>query len=372
MPARRETQREFRHIAAYVDFNIALEYKGGRAGRDGLIVAHANSKLSRDMADPVRRQVNLEDLRNLFDKLAGPDIRVADLSDAGNFMGELLLVSEIQELFHEAYSALPDSEGVRLRVRCKDDVMKQVPWEFARINMGDGSVFTPLAVNPRLSIVRYEELRFPPPAPELRTILMVSALDAGRAGGKSYPELPTNSLDAPRFYGALPVQVISVDPPTKESLKAALRDQQVDIFHFWGHGERSKGTAGRSGLVIDYPDGRGADILTGEKLVPILDRAGVTLAVLGACHSGEYVPGANGYGVAEALVHAGIPIVVAMQHRIEASHMAEFNQRFYASLFNGATVDEAVSRGRIRLHEIGAHYGRPILYHRSDSGAFLT
>lgn len=369
----RETPREIRRIAVYIDFNIALEYKSAvRAGRDGLIMAQASSKLSRDMSGPVKHRFNLDHYRSLLENLESPDIRVTDLADAGKFLGELLLVLEIRELFHESYSTLGSSEGLRLRVHCKDDVTKRLPWEFARIDMGDGCEFTPLAINPKLSLARYEEVRFPPPRPELRSELVVSSLDAGRAGGKSYVDLPIDSLDAPRRYDALPVQVLSVDPPTKESLNAALRGQRVDIFHFWGHGERSKGAGSLPGLILDYPDGRGADVLTGADLAPILDQAGVSLAVLSACHTGEHVPIQHKSGVAQALVHAGIPIVVAMQHQIDVTHAVEFNKRFYSSLFSGATVDEAVSRGRIRLHEIGAHYGRPVLYHRSDSGAFLT
>ncbi|MGH3933631.1 MAG: CHAT domain-containing protein [Pseudonocardiaceae bacterium] len=344
---------------------------GGGSGRAGLLVAQANSKLARDMPDPVEYRFDFDRYRGLLESLESPDVKVTDLADAGGFLGELLLIPAVWELFHEAYSSLASSEGLRLRVRCKDHVMKQLPWEFARIDMGDGAEPAPLAVNPRLSLVRYEELQFPPPVPELRTELVVSALDAGRAGGRSYVDLPPDSLDVPRRYDDLPVDFLPVAQATRESLEMALRGQRVDIFHFTGHGERSKGAGLPPGLVLDYSDRRGADILTGADLAPILDRAGVSLAVVSACHAGEATPVAYGGGVALALVHAGIPIVVAMQHQIEATHATEFNKSFYASLFSGATVDEAVSFGRIRLHELGAHYGRPVLYHRSDSGAFL-
>lgn len=328
-----------------------------------IIVAQANSKLARDMPDPMRYEIDLDRYRGLLESLESPDVKVTDLSDAGKFLGGLLLTPTVRELFCEAYSALGGSEGLRLRIRCKDDIMKQLPWEFARIDMGDGAEPTPLAVNPRLSLVRYEELQVPPPQPGLRTELVVSSLDAGRAGGTSYVDLPPDPPDIPRRYNALPVDVLLVDPPTRESLEVALHGQRVDIFHFSGHGERPKSAGSPSGLVLDYADRRGADILTGTDLAPILDRAGVSLAVLSACHSGG--------GLAQELVHTGIPIVVAMQHQIEATHAVEFNKSFYASLFSGATVDEAVSCGRIRLHELGAHYGRPVLYHRSDVGAFL-
>lgn len=359
-------------ITAYVDFNVTLAYKGvGESGRAGFVVAQANSKRARDMLGPRRHSIDLDHCQDLLESLDSPDVRVADLADAGEFLGQHLLSPPVWELFCDAYSNLGNSEGLRLRIRCKDDVMKQLPWEFARIDIGDGAEPTPLAVNPRLSLVRYEERQVPPPQPALRTELVVSSLEAGRAGGPSYVDLPPDSPDVPRRYDALPVDVLLVDPPTRESLEVTLRGQRVDIFHFSGHGERSKCAGSPSGLVLDYSDRRGADILTGEDLAPILDRAGVSLAVLSACHSGEPTPLAYGSGVAQALVHVGIPIVVAMQHQIEATHAVEFNKRFYASLFSGATVDEAVSRGRIRLHELGAHYGRPVLYHRSDVGAFL-
>lgn len=361
MLRRQGTALEIGGITAYVDFNITLEYKG--AGRAGPLVAQANSKLARDMPDPMKYEIDLDRYRGLLESLESPDVKVADLSDAGKFLGGLLLTPTVRELFCEAYSALGGSEGLRLRIRCKDDIMKRLPWEFARIDMGDGAEPTPLAVNPRLSLVRYEELQVPPPQPELRTELVVSSLDAGRAGGTSYADLPPDSPDIPRRYNALPVDVLLVDSPTRESLEVALHGQRADIFHFSGHGERPKSAGSPSGLVLDYADHRGADILTGRDLAPILDRAGVSLAVLSACHSGG--------GLAQELVRIGIPIVVAMQHQIEATHAVEFNKSFYAALFSGATVDEAVSCGRIRLHELGAHYGRPVLYHRSDVGAFL-
>lgn len=365
------TGSDAHHLHSYSDFNITLEYKESpQRGREGLLIAEPRCDLTGDLPDRVVWKFDLEPYRDLLGSLESPDVRVRDISDVGRLMGDLLLVPGVRELFHEAYSRLGDLEGLRLRLRCRDETTRRLPWEFARVDMGDGSQPRPLAVNPKLSLVRYETLHDRRLEPRVRAELVVASLDAGRAGGRSYADLSPDSPDPPRLFDSRPVQMITIDPPTRGSLERALRDQQVDIFHFSGHGEPS-GPGSSAGLVLDYEQDTGTDILTGQALARILARAGVSMAVLSACHSGESALVTDGGGVARALVEIGIPIVVGMQHQVEAAHAAEFNKSFYQTLFTGATVDEAVCRGRIRLYELGADYGRPVLYHRSGSGRFL-
>lgn len=297
------------------------------------------------------RQVNDDESAVVGELLAGLLLRPGNRDLPGAF-----------ELFVQAYEGLGRSEGLRVRLRCKGAAVQSLPWEFARIATGGGTALAPLVLDPRVSLVRYKEMLDPPAVPEFRAELIVASLDAGESGGRTYENLKPESPKVPRRFGSLQVDVLSV-APTRQSLVAQLRGRQVDVFHFSGHGEPE-------GLVLDYPGGRGTDIVGGRDLATLLDRAAVQLVVLSACHSTGGEHSAGGGSVADALVSIGIPIVVAMQHKVDAANAALFVEAFYRAIFAGLSVDEAVGAGRMKMQ--GVDYGRPVLHLRSTSGAFLT
>ncbi|MGH3785207.1 MAG: CHAT domain-containing protein [Pseudonocardiaceae bacterium] len=351
-------------LFSYSDFEIKLEFDE-RSGPRGRFEARVVCRLVGDLGNPERRTADLTPFGPLLEKLNKPHIGRSDLVDSlGEKLGQLLFPGRVRDLFGAAYRMLGASEALRVRIECLGESISGLPWEYTSVELADVAPGQ-LALNPRVSIVRHEVLDRARPSPRQRSELVVVSLDAGVVEG--YPPLPPELPRTPDSLGRRQVRHIVVPAATRESLEATLYRQKVDIFHFSGHGEASR-PGSFAGLVLRYEDDDGADILTGQELAPMLRKAGVSLAVLSGCRTGSRAPRTDGGGVAQALVESGVPIVVAMQHPVGDTQAKAFNQVFYDSLFSGETVDQAVSRGRQGMTD----YGSPVLYHRSDSGAFLT
>ena len=163
---------------------------------------------------------------------------------------------------------------------------------------------------------------------------------------------------------------LTEDPATLEEI-ARLAHSGTDIFHFTGHGLSPVPGRSAGGLLLASDrHSRRPVVVTGEQLAPLLVSAGVRLAVLNACYSGSRTSEASLGGVATALVRAGIPAVIAMQYPVENSHAKAFDDGLYQALFTGLTIDEAITEGRRKMHELGliSDWGVPVLYSRLIEG----
>lgn len=99
-------------------------------------------------------------------------------------------------------------------------------------------------------------------------------------------------------------------------------------------------------------------------------QGGTRLVVLSACRSAVTRNGANVFnGVAQKLIQAGIPAIVAMQFPIDAKTASLFAKRFYALLVGNRPVVEAFACGLTGLSRESPHWYRPVLYLRWQDSA---
>jgi CHAT domain-containing protein len=110
-------------------------------------------------------------------------------------------------------------------------------------------------------------------------------------------------------------------------------------------------------------------------LAPLLQQAGVRVAVLGACNTGRRDGISPWTTIAPALVERGIGAVVAYQYEILDHAAIEFSRMFYSALAAGFSVDEAVATGRLAILSAcgpdDCEWGIPVLYMRSINGRLL-
>jgi hypothetical protein len=93
--------------------------------------------------------------------------------------------------------------------------------------------------------------------------------------------------------------------------------------------------------------------------------AGIRLVILSACRSAVARGGESVFnGVAQRLVDAWVPSVVAMQFSIRADKAAEFTAQLYRGLTRGDALVDALSWGRTALGVEGDQWYRPVLYLR--------
>jgi hypothetical protein len=138
----------------------------------------------------------------------------------------------------------------------------------------------------------------------------------------------------------------AVESADRDQLTKALQKNSPDIFHFSGHGEIRNG---KGHLVLVDRQKKRSDFLAANELGMLLANRGIRLVVLSACETatGDF---ADSFSViSEALIHAGIPAVLANQLPVPDQSVAIFVGAMYQELLQSGNIDVAVSEGRIAL-----------------------
>jgi TPR repeat protein len=119
-----------------------------------------------------------------------------------------------------------------------------------------------------------------------------------------------------------------------QDLQQALEDTQPQVVHFSGH-------AGRHGLVLAGPDGRGSRGVDTEVLRELFRMylGDIRLVVLSACHSRPQ---------AEAIAEV-VGCAVGTRDRISDEAAITFNAKFYSAIARGQSVKGAFERARLAL-----------------------
>src|SRR4029077_8639997 len=113
--------------------------------------------------------------------------------------------------------------------------------------------------------------------------------------------------------------------------------------------------------------------VTGERLKVQLGRQkDLRLVVLNSCVGAKTSSEDVFAGVAQCLVRAGVPAVVAMRSRISDRAALAFAERFYEALARALPVDGALGEARRAMHADGEglEWSTPVLYMRSEGRIF--
>lgn len=357
----------------YEDFRVEISRYGDEEVEVRVTSAQGETTTPVRVAldEPTRTEI-----RNLVTRLESKRLNQDELLMLGQLLGRYLLPAEVRLLFLRGLERCDDGTGVRLRIVCHDRELRTLPWEYAYIRRSaEFARLAPfLALDQRVSMVRHEPQGTPLPSvrPFVDGRLRVLVAAARNLPGAA--ALTDDDVGAIRHALSdstrdLNIQLTELPEPISEaSLRAGLV-QPTDVLQFVGHGT-APGDEGE-GLLIG--DGAGGCVsLSPQTLATMLREADVRIAVLSSCYSGRQDSRAEWSGVATALLRAGVPAVVAMQHAIESSHALVFERGFYSAVAAGLTLDEAVALGRRKVTELGvlAEWGIPVLYTRSDGVLF--
>lgn len=159
--------------------------------------------------------------------------------------------------------------------------------------------------------------------------------------------------------------------PSFKEVAEELRNGKYHGLHFMGHGGFHEETG--EGVLLFVGPNREAEPKTGEEIAFELAEYKTTLrlVVLNSCRGGEITrrPGLDPFAsVALAIVEAGIPAVIAMQHPISDDAAIAFSGELYSELRAGHWVEEALTEARREMHKISAEWGTPVLYLRPRDG----
>ena len=155
---------------------------------------------------------------------------------------------------------------------------------------------------------------------------------------------------------------------TPQELTQALAAGPCDLFHFAGTGavlpKSSRTGALKQALRLMDPDGRTTALLDRQTLGNLLQRSGVRVAVLNACHSDW---------VARSLAKY-IPAAIGLREWVSTQSCVQLCNALYDSLFAGASLDLAVTATRQALDRAAPGTGewcKLIFYLQQTDGTFL-
>jgi hypothetical protein len=324
---------------------------------------------------PVPTEYDAREMRKRLRELEARALDWTGVIRLGAWLGEILLPPPVRELLLQALARVEaKEEDLRIRL-VLEGPLHNIPWETVLLNRGGGETtqLDFLGLMPTVSIVRHQAMK-------------MSAWDV--AAGM--PAKMVVGLASPAGYAPLhldkerqAIEAALEDNPRIEAtfvLEATLETllqgtEQAHLFHFAGHGDFERGmgaqpgtTEGTGYLVLEdgYGDPRPIDAY---QVGLQLRRAGVRVAVLGACESGRRDDVNVWSSVAAALLKAGLGAVVGMQYTVRDDCAIAFADAFYRALVAGLPIDAAMTAGRLAIAQIDARdWGVPVLYLRAQDG----
>jgi hypothetical protein len=269
--------------------------------------------------------------------------------------------------------------GLRLQLRFKLDrqpvgpsLVHSLPWELLR--QPDTRDF--LALSRRTPVVRYLEVPQPVTSIRLPSVLKILVVIAAPTDLPSL-DVVRERRDILAAWGGRPeVEVEILERPRAGALREALLERPYNILHFIGHG-RLDARTGEGFLFFENEEGA-AEPVSGERLVPLLrDLASLRLVFLNACETARAAreDGLDPFaGVATALVGAGLPAVIAMQHPISDAASIAFSRAVHLRLAAGEPLDIAVTEGRQAIfaaQPASPEWAIPVLFTRVGDGVLF-
>ncbi len=288
--------------------------------------------------------------------------RLPDVTDYGTRLGSALLSGAVGDAFRASLAAIGD-DNLRLRLRLDEAPdLEPVPWEY----LYDTRLARFITLSSETPIVRVVDAVERPPAvavePPLRILVMISSPSdlPPLATDREEKLLRATTEDLAR-RGRLELTVLRGSQATLSALQLALLDP-FHVFHFIGHGGFDSETE-QGVLALERPDGTAHRVSGGQLGTLLHDARLLQLAVLNACE-GARSSGRNAFsGVAQALIHQGLPAVVAMQTAISDQAALVFTHEFYAYLTKGLPIDAAIceTRKAMAVSDQAAEWGTAVL-----------
>ncbi len=289
----------------------------------------------------------------------------------GELFQELFQQDELWELWLAARTDLDRSPeaGVRLRLQAHPPEVAALPWEC----LYDPDRQRSLGAHARLALVR--------------TATSIRHLGHTRDLAANFPlklllvavEDPNGQLDTKAEARRIQEQLDRLGPQQVEltrlrgrvhldQLRQALLESQADILHLITHGEPDR-------LLLWDENQKREKWIPASSWQALLEQAeSVKLVFLNACLAGQPDPDTPFASVAQRLLQAGVPGVIAMQFPVPDRAAVAFAGHLYQDLVSGpcpGAVDLAVSRARHTLYMAApgrVDYAIPLLWFNGEDG----
>lgn len=317
---------------------------------------------------PATARVDIAPLAAARDRIegslkGGDKLKPADLEAIGYSLSQVLFAGAVRQL----YDSAANGSAVQLSLCVTDPGLKGIPWEFL--------VWPDLNAAPHRSrsICRLVTATPSRPLPSLslddgvRIMLVVSQPSDQPTVEWIETKKTMETLIAATTppVGTNAMQFELCEASDTGSVRAAVQTFDPHVVHFIGHGAPDA-------LVFTKHRTNASHLLSAAQVHNVLSSKSTRLVVLSACDTANVgsdikplVP------IAERMVQAGVPAVVANQMPISLRSIHSFCGSLYSELLKSGNIDWAVNAGRIsmgvafdNLGVAAVEWGVPALYRR--------
>ena len=331
-------------------------------------------------------QEKQQEIQGLLEAASNSQLTAEETCQLGEALFDSLFDSQLGQDFINFYFQFVQEKEQKLRIELDIDEQEMpefaaLPWEFLCIpeRFNQGTIW--LGTDPNLVFSRRRALWNSAktiqlkPGEKLRIALAISAPED--EGPVEYAEvqeyLEKLTKEQSEEIELLPI----INPATKVEIDKLL-ERKPHIFHFIGHG-RFEDKAGKK--VGEIALGREVGKKVSAKWVDEKFFAGLFvrhrpgIVVLQACEGGKQSASEAFKGVAPKIVAQNIPVVVAMQYKIQNATANAFSEEFYRRLAEGEPVDIAAQNGRYRValesDYLGNDFATPVIFMRVEDGCLF-
>ncbi len=287
--------------------------------------------------------------------------------ELGSMLFQKLFSGSIKNRFHESLGAVKvQGKGLRIKLTFQEE-LQVLPWEF----LYDEEKQLFLSRSSMTVLARVPEVPLPPGHvsvnPPLKILIAISHPLSLLGTGDEFDVENQRHVMKKAVEGLSTQKKIYyefLDALTVENLTEKLR-KGFDVLHFIGHG-----TIG--GLLIEDEKGGSYEIAS-PKFAELLEGKGLHLVLLESCWSSA---GQKFTGVAQRLLLASVPAVIAMQCPILVRSAEIFFSEFYKCVAAGFAVDESVAEARKCMyaspHQNCLDWATPTLYMNAPDGVLFS
>lgn len=275
----------------------------------------------------------------------------------------------------QIYDAASHGSAVQLSLCITDPGLKSIPWEFL--------IWPDLKVAPHFARSICRLVTSTPSRPlqnlnlngGIRIILVVSQPSdqpsvewiETQNTMKTLIAATTPQLDAKAM------EFMVCEASDSSRVREAVQAFDPHIVHFIGHGAPNALIFAKHGSQKSHP-------LSAAQVHNVLSSKSTRLVVLSACDTANVGSDiAPLIPIAERMVQAGVPAIVANQMPVSLRSIHSFCGALYGELLKSGNIDRAVNAGRIAMgvafDNIGVaavEWGVPVLYRRSGCGQLFT
>jgi formylglycine-generating enzyme required for sulfatase activity len=315
----------------------------------------------------------------------------------GGAAGDLLL-----RCLDTAGAAAPTAIGLRVRLHLDaSSEIARLPWELlphpavpAANGDGGGGVQVHnrrfLALDPLTPIIRYVDLDIAEQPLVSGLPLRVLAVLAAPADVAGLAPIDADAEWANLCTALAPLaergvlQLVRAAEPSLSALGAQLSTGGFHVLHIVAHGILDERMA--QGALVLCDEQGSAQLVTAQQLALLVQgQTTLRLAYLSACHGAGTTGGDAAAGVAQHLVGAGLPAVIAMQDAVEMQAAQVLARTFYGGIAGYLPVDAALGEARkavlldSSLHSGntdnlggGCDWALPVLFSRASDNVLVA